>query len=172
MTRRRLALPLVLVVLAAFMLSKPVTIGARSDEPSQVVGLRFTDLEIPRSAQILGAYVEFAAHEPVTRTSSLTIRAQAVDDAPAIASTDGATPVLRPLTTAGVSWSPSARGSTLMEEEAERTPDLAAMLQEIVSRPGWTPGNAVVLVFTRTGDGAPFDGGQDEAPQLRVDFRP
>ena len=181
MIRRRLALPLILGVLGAFLVSKPVMIVAdmvraapaaetRSHDASQIVGLRFTDLNIPRGAQILSAYVEFA-DEHVTRTSSLTIRAQAVDDAPEIA-TAGATPGLRPLTSAGVVWSASARGSAPSAGRAQRTPNLAPMLQEIVGRPGWTPGNAIVLVFTRTGEGEAFDGGQGETPQLHVEFDP
>lgn len=190
MARHRLALSAALVALAAFVLSVPVTIVAQvgrvspavdprqphpstealDDGTSQMVGLRFTDLDIPRNAHILSAYVEFAAHEPPARTHSLTIRAQAKDDAPAIARAGG-NPALTPLTIAGVEWSPSARRSAAAWGHGERTPDLAPMLQEIVNRPGWTPGNAVVLVFTRTGEGEAFEGGRTEAPLLQIEYR-
>ena len=33
----------------------------------------------------------------------------------------------------------------------QRTPNLASIVQEIVSRPGWSPGNAIALVITGTG---------------------
>lgn len=142
---------------------------ALHEEASQVVGLRFTDLDIPRGARILSAYLEFAAHEHTPWTSSITIRAQATDDAPAIVDTGG-NPTLGPLTVAGVEWSPAASGN-LAAERGARTPNLAPMFQEVVSRPGWTPGNAIVLVFTRAGQGAAFEGGRSEAPQLHVEYR-
>jgi hypothetical protein len=33
----------------------------------------------------------------------------------------------------------------------QRTPNLASIVQEIMNRPGWIPGNAIVLVITGTG---------------------
>jgi hypothetical protein len=139
-------------------------------EPSQIVGLRFVDLDIPRNARILSAHVEFAPSERVApQAGSLTIQAQAVDDAPPIAGKAGRS-AFRPLTTAAVSWSASDRVHAPAMGRGERTPDLARMLQEIVSRPGWAPGNAIVLVFTRTGDDEPFEGGQSVAPQLHVEL--
>ena len=41
----------------------------------------------------------------------------------------------------------------------QRTPNLASILQEIMNRPGWSPGNAIVLVITGTGsrNAAAFD---------------
>jgi hypothetical protein len=186
MADRRVALSVIfaLIVLGGVLLRHPVTIVAEvggvpparpasnqalQDEASQVVGLRFTDLDIPQGARILSAYLEFAAHEHTTRTSSITIRAQATDDAPTIATTGG-NATLGPLTVAGVEWSPAARGN-VAGGSGERTPDLAPMFQEVVSRPGWAPGNAVVLVFTRAGQGEAFEGGQTEAPQLHIEYR-
>lgn len=185
MADRRVAVSVIfaLIVLVGVMLRHPVAIvadvwrvpparpassHALHDEASQVVGLRFTDLDIPRNARILSAYLEFAAHEHTTRTGSITIRAQATDDAPTIATTR-ANPTLGPLTVAGVEWSPAARGSEA-GGRGERTPDLAPMFQEVVGRSGWTPGNAVVLVFTRSGQGEAFEGGRSEAPQLHVEY--
>jgi hypothetical protein len=142
---------------------------ALDDETSQTVGLRFTELEIPRNARILSAHVEFAAHERTSRAGSLTIHARAVDDAPPIARTGGDA-ALRPLTSAGVEWSPSAERTVSAAAGGGRTPDLAPVFQEIVSRPGWTPGNAIVLVFSRTGEGEAFEGGRTEAPVLRIEL--
>jgi len=186
MADRRIAVSVVfaLIVLVGVMLRHPVAIvadvwrvpparpasnQALNDEASQVVGLRFTDLDIPRNARILNAHLEFAAHEHTSRTGSITIRARATDDAPTIATTRGNS-TLAPLTVAGVEWSPAARGNEA-RGRGERTPDLAPLFQEVVSRAGWTPGNAVVLVFTRGGQGEAFEGGQSEAPQLHVEYR-
>jgi hypothetical protein len=175
---------------AALALSVPVTIvahvgrvspaGSRIDPPqvnpafddltSQMVGLRFTDLDIPRNARILSACVEFAPRERTARASTLTIHARAVDDAPPIAGT-GDDAGLKPLTVAGVEWSRWARTSAVSAGHGERTPDLSSMFQEIVDRPGWRPGNAVVLVFSRAGEGEAFEGGRTEAPLLHIDYR-
>jgi hypothetical protein len=72
-----------------------------------------------------------------------------------------------------VAWSPPDWTSVGAAGAAERTPDLSALLQEIVDRPGWAPGNALVLVVTGTGTrtAESFDGAPAAAPVLRVEYR-
>lgn len=173
MARRELATPV--GMLAALTLAVPVTIVAYAGrvapatQADQIVGLRFTDLDIPRDARIVSAWVEFDADEPTARTAFLTIHARAVDDAPAIATARGGE--LGPFTLTAVEWSPWARLAGAAVGHADRTPDLAPLFQEVVSRPGWSPGNAVVLVFSRSGGAEAFEGGRSRAPLLHVEFR-
>lgn len=77
----------------------------------------------------------------------------------------------RVLTQTKVIWSPRPWRPGDVRGEAQRTPDLAAVLQEVVDRDDWREGNAIVLVFTGDGerDAISFDGGGDtDGPMLHV----
>jgi hypothetical protein len=52
----------------------------------------------------------------------------------------------------------------------QRTPNLAAVVQEIVNRPGWASGNAMAVVLTGTGrrTAEAWDG--TYAPTLRIEY--
>ena len=54
----------------------------------------------------------------------------------------------------------------------QRTPNLAPVVQEIVARPGWVSGNALVLVVTGTGTrtAEAFEGGAARAPVLHIEY--
>ena len=54
----------------------------------------------------------------------------------------------------------------------QQTADLSLIVQEIVDRPGWLSGNALVIIFTGTGErvAEAFDGDENGAPLLRVRY--
>jgi hypothetical protein len=56
---------------------------------------------------------------------------------------------------------------------AQRTPDMSAIVQEVVSRPGWRSGNALVMIFAGSGgrrEAESFDGNAARAAFLTVQF--
>ncbi|NLF16926.1 MAG: hypothetical protein GX595_06675, partial [Lentisphaerae bacterium] len=57
----------------------------------------------------------------------------------------------RPLTTAEVRWIIPPWPSVGAAGPAQRSPDVAPLLREIVSRPDWVPGGAVVFIITGHG---------------------
>ncbi len=118
---------------------------------NQVVGLRWVGVDVPQGASITNAWVQFQVDEVNTEPTSLTIVGQAADDAPTFTSTafDIST---RPTTTASVPWSPVAWTTVGDRGPDQQTPDLSVVIQEIVSRPGWTQGNALALIVTGTGE--------------------
>nr|MBP7949988.1 putative Ig domain-containing protein [Verrucomicrobiales bacterium] len=117
---------------------------------NQTVGLRFTPVAIPRNAFISTATVQFAADETQSGVTSLTIQAQAADNAPGFttASNDLGN---RPRTAAASAWSPPPWTVVGDRGSAQMTPNISAVVQEVVSRPGWTSGNALVLLIAGTG---------------------
>ncbi len=119
---------------------------------SQTVGLRFTAVPVPPGATVLAAWVQFRADAVEGAMTSLRIEGQAADDPPTFS---GARYDLsgRPRTAAFAAWSPPPWTTVGAEGPAQRTSDLTAVLQEIVNRPGWAGGNAVVLLVTGTGTG-------------------
>jgi uncharacterized protein YjiK len=137
----------------------------------QTIGLRFNGLGIPRNATVAHAYVQFTAQNPQSLPTSLTVQGQASDNAPTFTSTTRNVSS-RPRTTASVSWSPLAWP---MQGDAgfdERTPDLAAVIQEIVNRPGWASGNSLAVILTGPGrrDATSFNRTPAIAPLLHVEL--
>jgi hypothetical protein len=137
----------------------------------QTVGVRFTGVGVPRGATIVRAYVQFETDEVSTGATSLTIRGQAADN-PATFTTASNNISSRPRTTASVGWVPPSWPTLQAEGPDQRTPELAAVVQEIVNRPGWASGNAMAFIITGTGRRtaeAIEDGNQ--APLLHVEYR-
>lgn len=120
------------------------------DTTDQTVGVRFTGLQIPVGATITAAWIQFETDELKSGATSLLVQGQAADNPTTF--TSGAFNIsARFRTTASVAWSP-VPWSILQERGSnQRTPDLSAVLQEIVARPGWSIGNALALVITGTG---------------------
>ena len=137
----------------------------------QTVGLRFVGVDIPQQATILDAYIQFQADETDTGSAFLTIRGEDVNDASTFTTTSGNISA-RPLTTASVGWSPQDWTSVGEQGSRQRTPNIAPIIQEIVSRAGWSNGNALAIIISGDGErtAEAFDGRQSGAPWLHVDF--
>ena len=130
---------------------------------NQIVGIRFENLALPTGAAIESADIQFAADEAQSEATALTLRAQAADNA-AIFTTNANNLGSRPLTTAFVAWAPAAWVNLGERGPLQRTPDLSALVREVIARPGWTSGNAMAFLITgtghRTADAADEVGGQ------------
>ena len=143
-------------------------------EGAQIVGLRFQDLNIPRGAAISQAYLEFTADRFEDELASLEFRGQAIDDAPTF-NRAGHDISGRSGTSASIAWSNVPPWTKA--EEVYRSPDLSSIVQEIVSRPGWSSSNSMVFMVTGSGkraavsfDGAELDSQPGWVPRLFVHF--
>ncbi|MDX1908038.1 MAG: T9SS type A sorting domain-containing protein [Bacteroidia bacterium] len=124
--------------------------GWEGDEFNVVtLGLVFRGLDMPQGATIDSAFVVFYAHEDEGDLAKVTIHAEAADSAVTYNETDLIT--ARPQTTAEVKWD-VADAWTIWTPH--RTPDLKTLVQEVVSRPGWKPGNSINLIFSGEDQGA------------------
>jgi hypothetical protein len=137
----------------------------------QVVGLRFPGLAIPAGATVTNAYVQFTTDEVSTGAVSLTIRAEAADNAPTYQSTSGNV-TSRATTAASVAWSPPDWTTTGQAAAGQRTPNLAALVQAVVGRGGWAQGNALALQVSGTGrrTAEAFEGVSSAAPLLHIEY--
>jgi len=140
---------------------------------NQTVGTRFNDVTVPNGAVIVGAYVQFEVDEISSTATTLTIAGQAADNAPTFTSASGNISS-RPRTSARTPWTPPAWTSVGAAGPDQRTPDLTALIQEIVDRPGWASGRSLVIIIT--GDGAgkrvarAYNGDPAGAPLLHVEY--
>jgi hypothetical protein len=137
----------------------------------QVVGMRFASLQVPRGATITNAWVQFETDEVKTAAVSLTVQAEAADSA-SLFTTALRNVSLRPRTVASEGWTPPAWSVVGEAGLSQRTPNLAAVIQEVVNRTGWNPGNPLVVVITGTGvrTAEAWDGRAAGAPLLHIEF--
>ncbi|MEL6593449.1 MAG: Ig-like domain-containing protein, partial [Bacteroidota bacterium] len=111
----------------------------------QLVGIRFQNIGVPAGAKIDSAFLQFTVDETNNQNPSiLRIRAEAHFDAPAFTSADGNLSNRR-FTKAHRNWSPPNWNTVGQANNAQRTPNLAPVLQEVVDLPGWQSGNAAAL---------------------------
>jgi PKD repeat protein len=141
------------------------------DGSNQKVGMRFTAVTVPKGATITRAYIQFEAKETQSEVTNLLIQGLAADNATTFTTASGNVST-RPRTAASVSWSPPAWGVIGEAGLNQRTPDLTAVIQEIVNRAGWASGNALALVVTGTGHrtARAWDSKPTGAPLLHVEY--
>jgi chitodextrinase len=142
------------------------------DGSNQTIGMRFRAVNIPAAATITNAYVQFQVDEANSEATSLTIRGQAIDNAPAFTTTK--TNISgRSRTAAAVQWSPPAWTVIGAAGPDQRTPNISTVVQEVVSRPGWSAGNALAIIVTGTGHrtAEAYDGVPTAAPLLHLEYR-
>ena len=141
--------------------------GARGN---QTVGMRFTGVAVPKNAVITDAYVQFQVDRATSVATSLTVRGQAADNPATFAKTTGNISA-RPRTTQSVLWDPVPPWSTIgAAGPDQRTPDLSSVVQEIVNRPGWANGNAMVIIITGSGKRAAESFNGVAPPILHIEY--
>lgn len=136
---------------------------------NQTVGVRFTQVHIPRQVTVTRAYLEFAIDEVGVETTTLQIRGEAT----ANASTFTTTPAnlsLRSHTTAAVAWPVVPAWTTV--GEVVRTPDLTPLVQELINHTDWKAGNALAFLIQGVGrrTAVAFDGNPQAAPLLHIEY--
>ena len=139
--------------------------------PGQTVGMRFNGATIPRGATITNAYIQFQVDETNSGATSLTIQGQGIGNAPTFTSSTGNISS-RARTASFVSWAPVPWTSVGAAGPDQRTPDIAAVIQEIVEQPGWSSGNSLVIIITGTGErtAESHKGNSNAAPLLHVEY--
>ncbi|MGN7735868.1 RTX toxin [Ensifer sp. 22564] len=141
------------------------------DSTRQTVGLRFAGIDVPKGAIITNAYIQFTADEVSSGVASLLIRGQDSDDAEAF-TTIKFNVSSRPMTDASIGWAPAAWTTRGEAGAAQQTPDLSAIIQEIIDRDGWAALNDIAFLITGTGTrtAKSFDGNAVAAPFLHIEY--
>lgn len=140
------------------------------DTSDQTVGMRWVNLTIPKGATITSATIQFSAKAAQSEVTNLVFAGQAADN-PVTFGSANLNVSSRPRTAATVAWAPTAwaAGETGANE---RTPDLSPVIQEVVSRTGWTSGNAMVIIVTGTGHRTAYsyNGKATGSPLLHITY--
>lgn len=147
--------------------------GGGSD--TQLIGLRFNNVNIPAMATINSASVQFHVDETDAEPTSVNIFGELNANPVTYSSTAGDISA-RARTLAEVAWDDIPAWNTVNEEGPDQqTPDLASIIQEIVNQGGWNSGNSLALMIEETSisgerTAESFDGEAGSAPILLVDF--
>jgi outer membrane protein assembly factor BamB len=135
------------------------------DETDQVIGLRFTEVEIPAGAEIDAAYIQFTSKEKRGEPAELMIAGEDTDNSSPFTKSDHNIS-RRARTKAQVAWKPGP-----WEKDAkEKTVDVASIVQAVVGRAGWKSGNALTFVVAGRGKRVAHsvEGSSSGAPRLVV----
>jgi hypothetical protein len=140
---------------------------------NQLVGLRFTAVQIPQGATVDSAWIQFEVDEVTSMQTDLVIAGEDIGDAPTFLSASQNISN-RNTTSETVSWPPQAWQSKGDAGPAQRTPDLSAVVQEIVDRNDWNAGNDLAIIVSGPGNGKrvaeSYDGTADGAALLHVSY--
>ncbi|MTE25696.1 fibronectin type III domain-containing protein [Winogradskyella ouciana] len=124
------------------------------DGDDQIIGVRFNNVEIPESASVIRAYIQFSTDERLSTqpTTNLTIHGElAANSSTFTSATNNISS--RTTTSNSTPWSDlEAWGSIDNVGYYQRTPDLSDEMNEIIALPGWVQGNPITFIISGTGE--------------------
>ncbi len=145
---------------------------AESNAKNRLVGMRFNDINIPKDATITQAYLQFQANDSNSKIAHLKITGEARDFA--LTFTVARRNISSRIKTAAeVEWEPEPWNTPGEAGPDQKSPNIAAVIQEIVSQSGWSSGNSLAIIIS--GDGVrsaeSFNGNPAAAPVLHVKYQ-
>ena len=142
-------------------------------EPRRSIGLRFNNIDIPQGAKMISASITITAREDDTGADTkITIYGEDTDSA----LTYGNVNSRRKTDGTGISGSAGSilwKPSSWKKDIEYTTPDLKDIVQEIVDRSGWIPGNSMAFIMETTGSnrrGRSYNDITTKAARLSVTF--
>ncbi|HON19066.1 MAG TPA: hypothetical protein PK990_07855, partial [Salinivirgaceae bacterium] len=141
-------------------------------------GLRFTNIQIPKNAQINKAFIVIDCYYPHNPgygiNNNVVTRIYAEDaDNPATFSS-GSSPRSRTTTTSYVTWN---LNSVWYDHSYYETPSLTTLVQSLVNRSGWTSGNSMVFLIKDDPTNLDYreirtiDSDPSHAPKLYIEYQ-
>jgi hypothetical protein len=116
----------------------------------QTIGLRFPGIDIPSSAIILSANIQFTCDKEGADEAEMTISGENVGDAASFTE-DFYNVTSRTKTSENVVWSIPEWVNEGDAGAAEKTADLVNIVQEIINRGDWTSGNSMAFILAPSG---------------------
>jgi hypothetical protein len=138
---------------------------------AQLVGMRFTGVAVPNGATITNAYIQFQVDETNTGATNVNIQGEAGDSA--LQFTSSAYNISsRSKTTTSIPWTPVSWTTVSEAGSDQRTPDISAVVQEIVNRTGWASGNDMVILISGSGErtAESYNGDLSGAALLHIEY--
>ena len=121
-----------------------------TDQGVQVIGVRFPGIDIPATASILSANIQFTSDDDGASPRQITIYGENIGNAP-VYTEDAYNVSTRERTTANAVWDIPTWTDSGLAGAAQRTSDLLNVVQEIVDRGDWASGNSMNFILLYTG---------------------
>ncbi len=140
------------------------------DKGDQTIGVRFNQVDVARGTKIRSAHLQFTCDEPSSKSTSLLIAIEQTANAKRFTETShDISSRLRSKTE--VAWNPKAWAKVGDAGEDQQTPDLAKLVQSVVDRADWQPGNSLAFVISGQGKrvAAASTGKKSNGPRLILD---
>ncbi len=140
-----------------------------TDQGEQTVGVRFDGVSLLRGQKIESAYLQFTCDEATAITTGLELAIE--DSAHALPFRAAAHNIsARSLLPNRIRWNVPVWEKVGRAEQPERSPEVTALVEQIIQRADWNEGNAVAFIVSGVGSrvAKSFDGGASLAPELVV----
>jgi hypothetical protein len=142
------------------------------ESSDQLVGLRFANISIPKGATINSAYIQFTVDETDDEPTTLVFHGELSTDA-APYSTTAFDISQRERTADSILWSDiPAWTSVDAAGPDQQTPDLTALISELINQDNWEAGNALAFIISGNGKRTAVsqNKSQSAAPRLVVNY--
>jgi hypothetical protein len=138
---------------------------------NQTVGLRFTGVNIPKGAIITKALIQFGTSQKSSSTCKLTVKGEYTGSSASFSTTKKDISN-RLKTTNSVPWTVAGWTTTGAAGVSQQTPDLKAIVQDIIGHTNWVSGNNMAFIITGTGTRTAYayEGSSSKAAQLYVEY--
>jgi len=138
---------------------------------TNLIGLRFQDIEIPQGVTIMSATLDFTAAVSTSGNANYTIKGHDIGDSDTFTGTNLDISA-RPQTSAVENWNPSDWTAV---GDVYTTPDLTDIVQEITDRSDWCGGNSLSFIIHENGAlstriAKSFDDNASDSPTLRITY--
>jgi outer membrane protein assembly factor BamB len=140
------------------------------DKGDQTVGVRFNDVGLARGSKIRSAHLQFTCYEPSDNDTSLLIAIE--QSANAKRFTDTSHDISsRQRSKVEVAWKPKSWAKIGDAGKEQQTPDLAKLVQTVINRADWKPGNSLAFVISGQGKriAVASKGNKTDGPRLILD---
>ena len=140
------------------------------DSKTQTVGVRFNRINIARGTKIRSARLQFTCDEPSDEATNLLIAIEQTGNAKRFSATSHDISS-RQKSTAEVAWQPKAWAKSGAAGKEQQTPELAKLVQSVIDRADWRPGNSLAFVISGRGKrlAKASTGPTTDAPRLILD---
>lgn len=121
------------------------------DNGSQLVGLRFDNVQIPKTSTLYRAYIQFQTDEIDSVVSNLVIHGE-LDSNSSAFNSNNFNISNRQLTQCSTVWDSIASWDSVGQAGiVQRSPYLTSIVSEVISQPTWASGNAITFILSGTG---------------------
>ncbi|GAA4112138.1 hypothetical protein GCM10022393_10380 [Aquimarina addita] len=117
----------------------------------QKIGLRFQNVNIPQGATIDNAYIQFRSDEDNTDAAALLITVEDSNNSAPFENSSSANISGRDKMETTVAWNPDSWTDSGLTGIEQQTSDIKELLQLIIDKNDWTPGNSMAFMIEGTG---------------------